>query len=387
MKKNKRKISLFRKILRCLLVLLLLLFCTLHMSISFCVTDANNEYDTVLNTNIKSTSNPLIKDIAVLGAHDAFTCDLKQTNEADKNDSMYGVFNNAFVKTLGGGLITRLSRAQAHSVKELLYAGVRYLDVRVSLVDGKYYTTHGLLAGNLEDYVKDVVDFLENHPGEYIIFDIQHFDAEEHGVQYRDTNGNSHNKDLFDDLFTFLSNIKNSSNKSIFDYIPYTNSTAINELTYNDVTSNRASSGVVMMAKCCHNDKVYFRDGDAGDDQTSFNSVRSLWHNKNDDDLMIQLIDQEMNFVKDNHLQDSYLIINQAQETGFITNLSIVNSLNRWSLLNMANTYNAKLVKDKTKFMSWLEYMPIFMVDYATSNYGNFNKLANTYIAEYNSLL
>ena len=53
----------------------------------------------------------------------------------------------------------------------------------------------------------------------------------------------------------------------------------------------------------------------------------------------------------------------------------------------MANGINYKYTKDEDTFKKWLSEMPIFMVDYSTSNKKDFNKLANKYIKEYNESL
>ena len=68
-------------------------------------------------------------------------------------------------------------------------------------------------------------------------------------------------------------------------------------------------------------------------------------------------------------------------------NKKIIKSLCSWSILEMAKSFNYKLVQDEQRFTKWLEAMPIFMTDYTTSNQGDFNKLANEYIMAYNKNL
>lgn len=362
-----------------IIIVLALFFATLHMSVSFVELDKiNDEYDYVLKDTI-TNNNAVVTDIALLGAHDAFTDELTTRSEADINDSYYNLYNNWFIKTLGCGLLVRLSRAQCASAKEMLYAGVRYFDVRVTKVGDEYYTTHAFLAGELKTYVQDIVDYLGTHNGEYIIFDIQHFYV--NGDSINDNSvGNKHEFEL---LFDYLKTIKNDDNKSIFDYCNYNKSTTrINELTYGEVTNNKQSAGCIVFAKCEFDNLVYQRN-----EGVQNPSVRSEWHNRNNDDVMIGKINDEMNYIKDNSLNDTRLIINQAQETGFILNETIIESLFKWSLLNMNANLNAKYVADKDQFMDWIEYMPVFMVDNATTNVGEFNKLCNEYIMEYNRTL
>ena len=53
----------------------------------------------------------------------------------------------------------------------------------------------------------------------------------------------------------------------------------------------------------------------------------------------------------------------------------------------MASKTNKEIIKDEEMFKEYLKEMPIFMVDFATSNRMDFNKLANKYISEYNQTL
>jgi hypothetical protein len=66
------------------------------------------------------------------------------------------------------------SRAQDLSISDQLAAGIRYLDLRVSLVDSTYVLGHVLVCGTLDDALHQVLMFTQQYPGELIILDIKH---------------------------------------------------------------------------------------------------------------------------------------------------------------------------------------------------------------------
>jgi hypothetical protein len=71
-------------------------------------------------------------------------------------------------------LLLGWSQAQDLSVFDQLRAGVRYVDLRVSLVDSTYLLGHVLVSGTLEDALLGVLTFTRQHPGELIILDVNH---------------------------------------------------------------------------------------------------------------------------------------------------------------------------------------------------------------------
>jgi hypothetical protein len=71
-------------------------------------------------------------------------------------------------------LLLGWSQAQDLSVFDQLRAGVRYLDLRVSLVDSTYVLGHVLACGTLADALRQVVTFTRQSPGELIILDVNH---------------------------------------------------------------------------------------------------------------------------------------------------------------------------------------------------------------------
>jgi hypothetical protein len=66
------------------------------------------------------------------------------------------------------------SQAQDLNVTDQLGAGIRYLDLRVSLVDSTYVLSHVLVAGTLDDALQQVLVFTQCNPDELIILDVNH---------------------------------------------------------------------------------------------------------------------------------------------------------------------------------------------------------------------
>ena len=362
-----------------ILFVLILLISTLFMSFSFAPKSrSKNENHEYVMKEVFQDKDPKITEIAMLGAHDAFTHKLSFTSPVDSNDK--NIVTSKVASLLAKGLAIRASKAQNASATQLLKSGVRYLDVRVTKINGTYYTSHLYLSDTLESYLKEVINFIDTHQGEFIIFDIQHFRTE------NGANGALDDYE-YDDLMSELSRVKGDSGKSLLDYIFYNSSTTyISDLTYTMVTNNRQSGGVVLLTKAFETDYSYQRDTDASYKRNYYYTIRSFWHENNNTKEMLEGIEKEYEYVKEQGYDD-VLVVNQAQKTALLTSAKIIKSMFDWSLLDMANNFNAVLVKDEARFKRWLSEMPIFMVDNATSTKGKFNELANKYILEYNSTL
>ena len=67
------------------------------------------------------------------------------------------------------------SQAQDLSISDQLHAGIRYLDLRVSLVDPTYVLGHVLVCGTLDDALQQVLMFTRQYPSELVILDVNHF--------------------------------------------------------------------------------------------------------------------------------------------------------------------------------------------------------------------
>ena len=362
-----------------IVILLVIAFAILTFSFSFDfsgrVKEDNCKYEYVMR-DVFADKDPKVVDIAMLGAHDAFSSGINYTSAVNKNEG--GIITNKFVSFIAKGFISRMTKAQKANAMQMLMSGVRYLDVRVTKVGGVYYTAHGLISNTLEFYLKDVVDFLGTHPGELVVFDIQHF------MYMKNQNGND--TDEYRQLFKFIKSIRNDQGKNLFDYTFY-DGISLSNLTYSTATNSRTSAGVIILAKTHAFPQVYFRDGDATKNvPDNTQNIRSYWHQTNSFEELRKGINEEAAFVKDN-VADNVFTVNQAQLTGFVEDAKLVRSVFLWSLLDMAANTNEKLVKDKDSFMSNIKEMKIFMVDNATSAKGDFVNLVNQYIREANEQL
>lgn len=356
-----------------IVIILSLLVLTLFMPFSFTSNKVNDCYDVVMND---IDNDKKILDVAMLGAHDAFSGNIGSMSRPNVNED--SIVNNGFVNKIAKGLVVRLSKAQKANAKELLYSGVRYFDARVTLINGEFYTFHGYLSDSLDSYLIDIIDFLESHPTEFIILDIQ---------EYYTSNGSDYNLS-YDDwtlLINHLYGLKNSNKKTLFDFVKYDSRyDKISDLTVGKVTNNKTEGGLIILAKCSDFEKFYVRDTNANKDvERNYSTIRSYWNNINSQKEMLEAIENEYQFVKENGFDD-VLVVNQAQMTGFISSAKIVRSLFKWSVIDMAKNFNKELVSDEERFNKWLDEMPIFMVDYTTSNIGDFNNKANQYIMKYN---
>lgn len=124
-----------------------------------------------------------------LGAHDAFTA--KMSTVGDAAGAKTGDSGSQSAVSLSGSVVG-MSKTQEKLSYELLNAGVRYFDIRLSVSDadepktpalfseinakgtnGEYYTTHGLLVQPLKTIFYTIRDFCKENPGEIIVLDFQ----------------------------------------------------------------------------------------------------------------------------------------------------------------------------------------------------------------------
>lgn len=125
-----------------------------------------------------------VKDMNFLGAHDAFTG--KISSVGDVAAAITGDSGSQWALYLGG-TVKSISQTQSAGTYDLLNAGVRYFDVRLTISDttetynkksypgtaGEFYTAHGLLAQPLKTVLYTIRDFCAENPGEVIVLDFQ----------------------------------------------------------------------------------------------------------------------------------------------------------------------------------------------------------------------
>ena len=73
------------------------------------------------------------------------------------------------------GLVVRWGEAQRLDVAGQLAAGARYLDLRIVNVRGAFHVAHGMLGAEVHVVLDQVATFLDEHPGEVVVCDCNHF--------------------------------------------------------------------------------------------------------------------------------------------------------------------------------------------------------------------
>ncbi len=362
-----------KRIIRPLIVLALIiapliLFAKGGFSLTF--SSSKEDYSNVIEDGV-TNGDASIVDIAMLGAHDAFSHHITTTSQVDPGEPEGSLLRNATLGKIVDGVFVRLSRAQKGGAATLLKAGVRYFDVRLSYVDGVWWTKHGLLSDHLSTYLDELIPFLANHPAEFIIFDMQH-------VYFPDGT-------TYDDLFDYLGSYQ-VSGKSLLDFVHHDPLTEqLRDLTYDIVTNNQTSAGVVILAKTPSSVTLPYHYN-RGNGDTAVINIRSLWHNTADTTTLLEGITSEHEYLNTTVIYQDILRVNQAQKTGVLSGSDLWDTIFGWSLLDLANSSNMALI-EHADFEAWLVTMPIVMVDYANSTKGDFNNVVNEAFITYNQTL
>jgi hypothetical protein len=308
--------------------------------------DAGLDFSRVIRDNVSPDTR--VVDIAMLGAHDAFSEKITPRSEVCPFDT--NAFLNSPATTLAPGLLSRLMLAQKSDAAGQLLRGVRYFDVRLTWHNNTWYTQHGLISAPLRDSLVQIIDFLNENPGELIVFDMQHV---------------RHGDNTFDGLWRYMADVT-SGGKSLLDFVTYDPfETPLANLTLGQAA--RHGAGVVILAKSpmFMNCRHYEYDS----------SMRSTWHNKIRTREIIDGIQSEYEVLTRNpSLDRDKFRVNQAQTTPNFSGLgNSVTSVFSWSLLSRAAGHNVKLLEHEN-FTDWLAVMPIFMVDFSDSRSGQFNE-------------
>ncbi|MDR1939748.1 MAG: InlB B-repeat-containing protein [Clostridiales bacterium] len=317
-------------------------------------TATDTDYYSNIMANSIFNKNIRVVDIAMLGAHDAFTHNIasgNQWNPVDPNFLQYGSSFGAFEGTVKS-VTARLSKAQSLGASDLAKNGVRLYDVRLVHSNGVWYTEHGLISSTFESYLRDALQFMYDHPRELIVFDIQRV--------Y--TNGSS-----LQALYNFIDSVKHEAGgRSLFDYVPYNASTKpLGSLTYGDAVTDKAGA-VVLMAdsedgedgfdNIINNSKVYHRNG---------GNVIAPWANTDDINTLMTYIDTQYNSDFSSH--SNRLRINQAQRTpqfSYSNPASLIALLSGETLLQKGKASNDVLITQPNLINgNWFNVLPVMWVD------------------------
>lgn len=323
-------------------------------------------YSDVL-TKAQMSGDTKVTDIAMLGAHDAFSSKINLASKVDPAED--GIMTSRLVSSLFKGGVVRVTRAQTVTATTLLKRGVRYFDVRVSHVDGAWYTKHALLDAPFENYIAEIYRFLRSAPSEFIVFDIQHIYLGDQTIN---------------DFLTYFESLTLSdSGHNLNSFLHYTSAISLADLEYFDVRGTTTGGIIILLnddGTATGRQKGMFYHRGNGEDMTS-GAIRSKWHNQTKLKTMIPLIEEEANYLSS--LADTpFFRVNQAQLTPDYLS-DPLGTLLGWSLIDIAAQSNKNLLKHPN-FTDWLSIMPIFMVDFANSNAGSFNTKINETIITYN---
>jgi len=330
----------------------------------------DKDYSDIIQQGV-GVNNPRVVDVAMLGAHDAFSSNISTKSEIDPGEDEGSMIRNSTVGIFANGLFVRLLKAQLGSAALMLENGVRYFDVRLSNIDGEWYTKHALVSDKLSVYLTDIIPFLDQNPGEFIIFDMQH-------VYLGDA--------TYDDLFAYLGSFSVGGH-SLLDFVNFEPiAIPLGELRYKQVTADGTKAGAVILARppVSVTNHYHYERGEGQNGE--FTSIRSIWHNSSDSKTMLDGIREEAAILATETTYNDMFRVNQAQKTGVISGSDIVDTLIGWSLIDLASNFNVTLIEQED-FPDWLEVMPVFMVDFAISNRGQFNANANDAMIAFNQSL
>jgi len=320
--------------------------------------------------------NAKINEIAMFGSHDACSYGITRASKPNTLEPDNPV-NNSGIYNFGRGLLVRFSRAQVDNLTTQLNYGARYLDFSVTYQQNTFITSHGLLADPLKDNLIQVINFLEDNPGEFVIVYFLHLFLQS-GMTYND-------------FWDYVAKVKSDKGNTIYDFVNYKDklNLGVSGLTYNDVTLN-GTKGAAILVTC--NLKESFKP--AIYSTYSQNFVNIMDHNSTMYSAHEATTYCEKNFVTlDNHIQnikngghEKQIRLNQTQLAP--TKDEIWGSMWCGSLCALAVKNNKYLLSQK---LDWVKesfrYAPIYSTDFTTSFNDNFVPTISRLVREFNNAL
>jgi hypothetical protein len=316
-----------------------------------------------------------IIDIAMLGAHDAMTNEIDYFSKLDVTtaDSIQTGITGLLIR----GFSVKQSKTQVSDTLTLLEQGVRYFDIRLTYNQEKeaWYTAHTYFSTPFDEVLSDIKQFLDQHPGEFLILDIQHVN----GVSLT-------NSEEYEPAFQQIEALFEES--QVLEHAYSKGSKELNQITYHDITSNQAKAGVMIITKLQNSNPSFWSYGA---------SIRSAWPNTDQIDEVVLFLDEEALKISlaaaltGNQLPNNTEAVEslqgfrvmQAVLTMKMNPSGIYQGIMEWSLLRRARNFNAVLI-DEENFDFWLIAMPIVMVDYSNTNHKDFLDKVMTKIIDYN---
>ncbi|MDR1738821.1 MAG: hypothetical protein LBR66_08420, partial [Candidatus Symbiothrix sp.] len=275
-------------------------------------------YQSRVMRNSVFDKNTKIKDIAMLGAHDAFTA-----------------------LTSGSAV-----KAQELSGYQLAQRGVRIFDTRVML-DGSTWKTHhgtktvGIYVGEknqaMANDIADIIKFADENPGEVLILYLWPKESLDLGET--------------SNLASFWSTLEavTYNGKTLSDFMNYSNATAFKDLTYGDVTDDGSKAGIIIFALDGYDGTATAQTGIAHNAYSVSSSVVA-----NDYSVNISVDDTKTNIGNKTNFSDTNrLRVSWCQKYNNGT-LNIAGYVDDW---------NVQFATD-ANLQTWLAKSPVLMFDF-----------------------
>lgn len=345
-----------------LIIVLLVLLTAINLPFTFLIRKtAIQDYSDWMGETLSPDQK--IIDVAMLGAHDAFTADIHLFSPVDSLSA--ATIQTGFVGTLIKGFSVKQSKTQVSGITDLLRAGVRYFDIRLTYNEAKeaWYTSHSYFSGELAPILEELEAFLADHPGEFVLLDIQHV----YGLNEADpadlTRGFVEIQSLF-------------AASGLLDRAFTSDAISLSEVTYSEVTENKSQGGALIFTKLPNQDPAFWDYA---------RCIRSAWANTDDSATLFAFLAAEADEIASGNALTGNQVpgvsdridareglrVMQGVLTMQMNAEGIVTALLDWSLLNKAAKLNPELIANEA-FADWLAQMPIVMVDYADSHHGEF---------------
>ena len=324
-----------KKIFKAVMLTLLILLAVVNLPIiSIKNVETNMDYSNWMKENLGTDI--LITDVQMIGAHDAFSKDIGIFSKVDKLSApsiMTGIPG-----TLIKGFLVRQSVTQIADTDKLLSSGIRYLDIRLTKTNDIWETKHNFIASDYKNIAADIVSFLDNNKGEFLILDFQHL----HGVDYSSVED-------------YLSFYKVLEDYGLAEYSYFNNEANINTLTYGEITNDKSISKVIIVDKFDVPNKQTYNYQE---------TIRSNWANSDNFEEVLEFLETEKTNITENSDVFGFKVM-QAVTTMNMSPKGILNSFKTWSLVERGEKFN-KYLLEYNELEGLMDVLPIVMVDYAT---------------------
>jgi hypothetical protein len=312
-----------------------------------------------------------LNEIFMLGAHDSMTRITQMEKIADPGLSISE--DSSDTTGANSTLSNDYYATQESNIITLLNRGVRYLDVRLTRYESgstAWHATHTRVAGLFgnedgsgDGFAQEIVNWLHDNPGEVLIFDLQWvYDVDNTGDEKGFGNAASYAA-----IARILSNTKDVDGNPLYDYIYNATGKSPATLTYGQVTNNGAVSRMIGLTKSDAANRgngavvpLYkFMWRGAWKSQSTSASVWSEWPQTNSTSTLATTLS---GYAENKSTYANMFRVMQAIINTPSSGLSVITG--RVKMIEDAATTNPT-VYNNDNFLTWLDAMPVFMVDFA----------------------